>query len=80
MMRSRGIAILYVTLAGGSLSFAIEVAQAYIPRRGSGVTDIITNTIGSAIGAGLASPKLVEIILRKMDYVIRWKKQVTYLD
>jgi VanZ family protein len=74
-MRNRRIAILYATLAGGLLSFAIEVAQAYIPRRGSGMTDIITNTIGSAIGAGLASPKLVEIILRTMDYVIRWKKQ-----
>jgi hypothetical protein len=73
--RSRKSAILYATFWGGLLSLVIEVLQFYIPPRGSGVTDVITNTIGSAIGAGLASPNLVGIILRKMNYVIRWKKQ-----
>jgi glycopeptide antibiotics resistance protein len=66
LARSRFHAILYATLAGGALSFVVEVLQAYIPPRGSGVTDIITNTLGSALGAVLARPALVEGILRKL--------------
>jgi hypothetical protein len=61
--RSRKQAILYAILAGGSLSFVIEVLQAYIPQRGSGVTDIITNTTGAALGAVLARPNIVRTIL-----------------
>jgi VanZ family protein len=41
--------------AGGCISFSIEVIQAYLPTRFSGVTDVITNTVGAAIGAGLYS-------------------------
>jgi hypothetical protein len=74
-VRGRKSAIVYAILWGGFLSLVIEVLQFYIPPRGSGVTDIITNTIGSAIGAGLVSPNLVGIILNTMNYVIRWKKQ-----
>ena len=44
-------AIVYATLAGGALSIAIEIAQFYVPPRGSGMSDIITNTAGAAIGA-----------------------------
>jgi len=46
-------AISRATLFCGVLSLIIEVAQYYIPRRGSGMTDIITNTIGAALGAVL---------------------------
>lgn len=46
-------AILITIIACGILSFVIEVSQYYIPRRGSGMTDIITNTVGAAIGAVL---------------------------
>jgi len=70
LSRGQKIAILYATLAGGLLSFAIEVMQACIPSRGSGVTDIITNTVGAALGAVLARPSLVRMILRRMDTVI----------
>ena len=51
--RSRWKAILITTIACGILSFVIEVLQYYIPRRGSGMTDIITNTVGAALGAVL---------------------------
>ena len=51
---SRGKAALLAILAAGTLSFTIEVLQAFIPRRVSGTTDIITNALGAAIGAGLA--------------------------
>jgi hypothetical protein len=63
--RSRGKAIFCTILAAGMLSFVIEVLQAYIPRRVSGMTDIITNTLGAAIGAGFARPSAVRGILRK---------------
>ncbi len=61
---SRYQAILYATLAGGFLSFIIEVLQAYIPRRVSGTTDIITNTLGALIGAVAARPDWIRSLLR----------------
>jgi VanZ family protein len=69
LTRSRGKAILHATLMGGSLSFLIEVLQAYIPQRVSGTTDIITNTLGSLLGAILARPNLVRSVLRKAKLI-----------
>ena len=60
----RSKAVLYATLIGGSLSLTIEVLQAYIPRRTSGMTDIITNTLGALIGAAITNPNVVRKILR----------------
>jgi len=61
---SRSRTILYATLVGGFLSFIIEVLQAFIPRRVSGTTDIITNTLGALIGAVVARPDWVRTLLR----------------
>jgi len=67
LSRSRRSAVPCTILAAGFLSFVIEVLQAYIPRRVSGTTDIITNTLGAALGAWLARPNLVRAVLRGIN-------------
>ena len=66
--RSRWKAILITTVTCGMLSFVIEVLQYYIPRRDSGTTDIITNTVGAALGAVLmqAGPVRRLLLLAKL--------------
>jgi VanZ like family/Concanavalin A-like lectin/glucanases superfamily len=51
---------------GFSISLAIEILQAYIPTRDSGMTDIITNTLGTTIGAKLSGNKLIVTLLGKL--------------
>jgi VanZ family protein len=57
-------AVLYATLLGGTLSLCIEILQAYIPQRGSGMTDIITNTLGTALGALLLRSEIASKLTR----------------
>ncbi len=57
-------AILYATLLGALLSFSIELMQAYIPQRASGITDIITNTLGTTLGALLVQLKSAISVLQ----------------
>ena len=67
--RNQRQAILYAILAGGILSFTIEVLQVYVPQRDSGMTDIITNTLGAALGALLARPSVLRTILGRTDSI-----------
>jgi len=67
--RTRWKAIWTATLFGGLLSLAIEVAQYYIPKRGSGITDIITNTIGAALGAALVQSELVRDLAHRAGLI-----------
>jgi hypothetical protein len=64
--RTRLRALLNTILAAALLSFTIEVLQFFILFRNSGITDIITNTSGAALGALFAiSPMGQKILARK---------------
>jgi hypothetical protein len=47
---STGRAVLATLALGTTISFIIELVQAFLPTRESGVTDLITNTIGTGLG------------------------------
>jgi VanZ like family len=67
--RTRWKRIIMTTTVCGVLSFGIEVMQYYVPRRVSGTTDIITNTLGAALGAALAEASLFRGVLLRMKLI-----------
>jgi VanZ family protein len=67
--KTRWKAILTASAICATLSFAIEVLQYYIPRRGSGITDILTNTLGAVLGAILLQSSLVRKRMQMMGLV-----------
>lgn len=52
-MREGRHPVLLTVVLGGLTSLGIEILQGFIPQRESGFTDVITNTLGTLIGAYL---------------------------
>ena len=55
-------ATLATIVLGGVVSFTIEVLQAFLPTRDSGMTDLITNTLGTGIGTALYGSTSVQAL------------------
>jgi VanZ family protein len=53
-------------VTGAVLSLAIEILQSFLPLRGSGCTDVITNSAGTALGASLYFSVAGKSLLRKV--------------
>jgi hypothetical protein len=66
--RKSNAAILTIFL-GFVTSLTIEIVQAYIPQRISGMTDIITNTSGTALGVLLLQPRAIRMMLETWGVV-----------
>jgi VanZ family protein len=63
---------LWITiLLGFTVSLTIEVLQAFIPTRDSGMTDVITNTVGTAIGAMVFQWKITQTIFSRVGIPIQ---------
>ena len=58
-----------IILLGFAVSLLIEILQAWIPSRTSGMTDLITNTAGTYLGALICSWEPVQNVLRKSGEV-----------
>jgi hypothetical protein len=62
-------AILLAAVSCGLLSLTIEILQYYIPPRGSGITDILTNSLGGLIGALLVGVGAIRRTLQQLRLI-----------
>jgi VanZ family protein len=53
-------------VVGGIISVTIEILQGFVPARSSGMTDVITNTIGASLGVILWKWQPVQVLATKL--------------
>jgi VanZ family protein len=61
--------LLYAAIAGFCVSLTIEILQAFMPTRYSGTTDLITNTLGTALGGWLYLNRYTQGLLQRLGLI-----------
>lgn len=69
LSRRVGRAIVLTVIFGCAISFIIETTQFYLPTRDSGSMDLITNTLGTVLGALCYRPRFVQDLLARIGIV-----------